>query len=139
MTRRAACVSAAELPTERQVQRAILRMAGSCFRDVFIHHSPNGTKLAGSQRDRQVAGGILKGDGTKTGFPDLVFIWRGGIAFIEVKRPKSGRLTDEQKAVHETLRALGWPVVTVTSADEAYRFLDYCGAPRSGELIGAAA
>jgi hypothetical protein len=70
VTRRAARVPAAPHPfTERQVQRAILRMCGSCFRDVYIHHSPNGSKLAGSERDRQVAGGILRGDGMKAGWP----------------------------------------------------------------------
>lgn len=114
-------------------------MCGSCFRDVFIHHSPNGSKLAGSRRDRQVAGGILKGDGTKAGFPDLICIWRGGVAFIEVKKPKEGRLTNEQKAVHEQLTGLGWPVATVTDVDQAYVFLNECGAPRSAELLGIAA
>jgi hypothetical protein len=115
-------------------------MCGSCFRDVFIHHSPNGSKLAGSERDRQVAGGILRGDGMKAGWPDLQCVWSPGkTAFIEVKRPKIGRLTPDQVAVHEHLRALGFEVATVTSDDEAYLFLDRCGAPRSAELLGVAA
>jgi hypothetical protein len=128
-----------ELPSERQVQRAILAMAGVCFRDVFIHHSPNGTKLPGSQRDRQVAGGILRGDGMKAGFPDLILIWRGGIAFIEVKRPKNFKISDDQKKVHDTLDSLGWPVAVVTSPEEAFSFLKDCGAPCSAEMIGVAA
>lgn len=123
------------LPPERSVQRQILAMCGLCFKDVLIHHSPNGSKLAGSQRDRQVAGGILKGDGTKTGWPDLECHWHGGCAFIEVKRPKTGRLTAEQKAIHDKLTALGKPVATVTSPEEAYRFLRECGAPCSGEMV----
>lgn len=124
-------------PTERSVQRAILSMCGTCFRDVFIHHSPNGTKLAGSKRDRQVAGGILKGDGCKAGFPDLMFIWRGGMAFLEIKRP-GGRLSPEQRAMHATLRNLGWPVDTVTSDLAAYRFLRECGAPCSAVIARVA-
>jgi hypothetical protein len=121
--------------SERQVQRQILRMCGHCFADVLIHHSPNGTKLAGSKRDRQVTGGILKGDGTKPGWPDLAFVWKGGGAFIEVKRP-GGRLSPDQKAIHEHLRSLSWPVETVDNVNDAYRFLIRCGAPCSGELVG---
>lgn len=121
------------LPTERQVQRAILSMCGTCFRDVFIHHSPNGSKLAGSKRDRQVAGGILKGDGMKAGFPDLMLIWRGGIAFIEVKKP-GGTLQPEQKSVHQILMSMGWPVAVCKSHDEAYDFLLQCGAPCSARM-----
>jgi hypothetical protein len=127
------------LPTERQVQREILRMAGTCFRDVFIHHSPNGTKLPGSERDRQVAGGILRGDGMKAGFPDLIILWAPGKGcFIEVKRPKNFQISDVQKAMHERLDELGWPVATVTSPEAAYRFLKECGAPCSGQLMVAA-
>lgn len=119
-----------ELPTERQVQRSILQMCGLCFPDVYIHHSPNGSKLAGSLRDRQVAGGILKGDGMKAGFPDLICLWEDGEGcFLEVKRPKVGQLSPAQKAVHAILFQIGWPIATVTSADEAYSFLRRCGAP----------
>lgn len=110
-------------------------MCGACFPDVFIHHSPNGSKLPGSLRDRQVAGGILKGDGVKAGFPDLIFVWRGGIAFIEVKRPKNSTLSVEQRAVHEILRNMGWAVGIAKSADDAHAFLKDCGAPCKGELL----
>jgi hypothetical protein len=124
------------LPSERQVQRAILSMMGTSFRDVFVHHSPNGTKLPGSNRDRQVAGGILRGDGMKAGFPDLLCLWspRDG-CFIEVKRPKIGVLSDNQKAIHARLIELCWPVATVSSSEEAYTFLRQCGAPCSAEMV----
>jgi hypothetical protein len=124
-------------PTERQTQRAILAMCGVSFRDVLIHHSPNGSKLAGSLRDRQVAGGILKGDGMKAGWPDLVCHWAGGgTCYIEVKRPKLGIVSTEQKAIHAKLTGLGIPVATVTTHGEAYTFLRQCGAPCSAEMIG---
>jgi hypothetical protein len=126
--------------TERQIQRAILKMCGALFPDVFIHHSPNGSKLAGSARDRQVTGGILKGDGMKAGFPDLICLWAPGKGCcLEIKRPRIGRLTPDQIAVHSTLSNLGWPVATVTSQDEAYAFLKACGAPCRGELMKVAA
>lgn len=117
------------LPTERQVQRSILAMLGQCFPACLVHHSPNGAHLAGNNESRFKQAGALLGDGMKRGFPDLIVIWTGGIAFLEVKRPKLGKLSDEQKAIHEQLRERGWPVATVTSIDEAYAFLRECGAP----------
>lgn len=123
------------LPTERQVQRAILQMCGLAFPDVFIHHSPNGTKLPGNQRDRQVAGGILRGDGMKAGWPDLECVWAPRMtAYLEVKRPKTGKLSADQISVHEKLLSLGFPVKTVTSPEEAYEFLIMCGAPCRARL-----
>lgn len=124
---------AAAIPTERQVQRAILQMCGACFPDVFIHHSPNGAFL-GSARDKAIRGGVMKGDGTKAGFPDLICLWNGGLAFIEVKRPKNSVTSDAQKAVQERLTALGWPVATAKSPDDAHAFLKGCGAPCRGEM-----
>ena len=121
-------------PTERQIQRAILEMCGKLFPDVFIHHSPNGAFLGSNPRDRAIRGGALKGDGTKKGFPDLLFVWNGGVAFIEVKRPKGSTTSDEQKAVQERLRELGWPVATAKSANDAHAFLKSVGAPCRGEI-----
>jgi hypothetical protein len=126
-------VAGGVVPTERQVQRAILQMCGAVFPDVFIHHSPNGAFL-GSPRDRAIRGGVMKGDGCKAGFPDLIFVWDGGLAFVEVKRPKQSTLSDEQKRVHETLRGMGWPVAIAKSADDVHAFLKTCGAPYKGEL-----
>lgn len=117
------------LPTERQVQRSILAMCGTCFPSVYITAIPNGAHLAGNDQARFKQMGALKGDGLKVGFPDMMAIWDGGIAFMEVKRPKFGRLSDQQIAVHEELSSRGWPVATVTSIDEAYSFLKRCGAP----------
>lgn len=117
------------LPTERQVQRSILQMCGTCFPSVYITAIPNGAHLAGNDQARFKQMGALKGDGLKVGFPDMMAIWDGGIAFMEVKRPKLGRLSDQQIAVHDELRSRGWPVATVTSIDEAYAFLRGCGAP----------
>lgn len=120
--------------TERQVQRSILEMAGACFPDVLIHHSPNGAYLGNTARDRAIRGGMLKGDGTKAGFPDLICIWQGGTAYIEVKRPKGGVTSDDQKRIQGRIAELGWPVATAKSANDAHAFLKACGAPCRGEI-----
>lgn len=132
-------MSSAPLPTERQVQRAILQMAGTCFRHVLIHHSPNGAHLAGNSSARFRQMGALLGDGMKPGWPDLTCVWGGGVAFIEVKRPKLGKLSIQQEGIHEILRGFGWPVATVTSQEEAFEFLKSCGAPCNAEIMGRAA
>lgn len=124
------------IPTERQVQRAVLAMIRTCFPRCFVHHSPNGAHLAGSGAARFKQVGALLGDGMVKGFPDLAIFWPGkGGAFIECKRPKTGKVSDEQKAVHELLASLGWPIAVVRSVDEAYEFLKSQGAPWSGAAI----
>lgn len=128
------------LPTERQVQRQILAMCGTCFPDVLIFHIPNGAHLAGNTVARFKQMGALKGDGFKPGVPDLLCLWSPSDGcFIEVKRPKTGRLSPEQKAIHSRLIELCWPVATVTSAEESYSFLRQCGAPCKHEIRAVAA
>lgn len=122
------------VPTERQTQRAILKMAAVCFPEVLLHHSPGGAHLAGNNTARFKQMGALKGDGMKVGFPDLIALWTGGLAFLEVKRPKGGKVSDEQLAMHERIEALGWPVAVIKSVPEAHSFLLNCGAPCVGEL-----
>lgn len=127
--------AATVLPTERQVQRGILRMCGLCFPKVYITAIPNGAHLAGNDQARFKQMGALKGDGLKVGFPDLLCLWAVGKgALIEVKRPKTGKLTEEQIATHARLLGLGWPVKTVNNVNDAYAFLKELGAPCVGRM-----
>lgn len=116
------------IPTERQIQRAILKMAGLCFPDVLLAHVPNGAHLSGNERERCMQMGALKGDGLKIGFPDLIAIWNRGVAFIEVKRP-GGKLSPQQLVMHDRLNQLGYTPAVVTSPAEAFEFLKERGAP----------
>lgn len=121
------------LPTERQIQRAILAMRKVAFPQVFIFHVPNGAHLAGSQTARFKQMGALKGDGLVNGVPDLFALWSvQKIAALEIKRTPKSPVSAEQKAVHELLASLGIPCRIITSVDEAYVFLRECGAPWSG-------
>ena len=127
--------AALAIPTERQVQRSILAMCGRLFPDVWITHIPNGAHFAGTDRQRAMQMGALKGDGLKKGTPDLLCIWEGGKGcFLEVKRVKGGKVSDDQQSVMATLMARNWPVAVVHSDDEAHAFLKSCGAPCRGEL-----
>lgn len=125
----------APIPTERQIQRSIIAMCGTLFPDVFITAIPNGAHLAGNATARFKQMGAMKGDGLKVGFPDLLFLWRPGKGCcIETKRPKTGRLSEAQIAVQERLKAIEWPVTTLSSVEAAHAFLKDCGAPCRGEL-----
>ena len=123
----------APLPTERQTQRAILRMVEWCFPNVLLVHVPNGAHLAGSA-------GPLLGDGMRPGFPDLIAIWPGGVAFMEVKRPQGPRgggggvISPDQQDMIARLRDMKHRVAIVRSQEEAHLFLKSCGAPFCGEL-----
>ncbi len=122
------------IPTERQVQRAILSMMGRCFPNVFVTHIPNGAHLAGPPTARFKQMGALRGDGLKPGFPDLLCLWARGNrgALLEVKRPKGGVVSDAQRAMHERLDGIGWTVAIVTSPQEAFDHLKLRGAPWNG-------
>jgi hypothetical protein len=100
---------------------------------VLIHHSPNGAYLAGDA-------GPLLGDGMKPGFPDLIAIWEGGVAFMEVKRafgPRGGGggvVSDHQEDMMQLLWSMGHRVGIVRSVDDAYNLLLECNAPCVGKL-----
>ena len=94
-------------PLEDQEQQALvnwLRMKGIRF-----HHSPNG-----GHRHKATAG-KLKAQGVSAGFPDLVIFpnRHQPILFIEMKRQKGGRVSDEQQEWLEFIEELfsrGYPV-----------------------------
>lgn len=121
--------TASSVPTERQVQREILRMCGTVFPDCLIAHVPNGSHLSGNERARCMQMGALKGDGLKIGFPDLIVLWDYGCGFLEVKRPKGGRVSPVQEAMHSRLGELGHRVRVVTSAIEAQATMLEWGVP----------
>jgi hypothetical protein len=74
----------------------------------------------------------------KPGFPDLICLWPVGRgAFIEVKREKTGRVSPEQFAMHEEIRALGWPILVTFSVNDAFEFLKANGAPWNGVVWNA--
>jgi hypothetical protein len=116
-------------PTERQVQRGILALCGRVFPSAIIAHVPNGSHLSGNDAARSRQMGALKGDGLKVGFPDLIVIWNHGVGFLEVKRPRLGRVSPVQEAMHQALAERGARLAVVTSAEEAQQALEGWGVP----------
>lgn len=99
-------------PTERQVQRAVVN--GLRRQGYLVFAIPNG-----GTRNRNEAI-QMKLDGVTSGIPDLFAIGAAGKpCWLEVKRPKGGRLSENQKWAISALRERGQPVAVVTSYDEA--------------------
>ena len=107
-------------------------MCGAVFPAALVAHIPNGAALAGDTgaRCRQI--GALKGDGFKPGMPDLLITWNHGVAFLEIKRPRLGRVSPEQESIHTTLPEQGHRIAVVTSAGEAQALLLDWGVPATG-------
>lgn len=104
--------------------------AGSLVFAVKNEHGASG-RTAG-QRAR--FGAKRKAEGVAAGFPDLGVLLPGGrTVFIEMKAPKSGRLSDAQRMRHAELRALGFGVGVATSIDTAEAALRALGVPLNGE------
>lgn len=104
---------------ERSVQRgAIGLLARFGFRAA---HVPNGAQLAGDRlaRIKQIA--ALKADGFAPGFPDLIVFGKraGEIGFMECKREKGGKLSDEQLHWRDFLLALGFRWALVETPEDA--------------------
>ena len=109
-------------PTDRnaeaRIQRAILEYIWAAYPDVICAAVPNG----GFVLDKRVVA-RLKWLGLLPGFPDLILIWTGGFALVEVKQP-SGVLSDSQRALIPLLRSRGTRVAiwrSVQDADDGLR------------------
>lgn len=61
----------------------------------------------------------------RRGWPDRLVILPGGkITLVELKRPKGGRLSPGQIAIHSQLARLGWPVLTLKNPMAIDQFID---------------
>jgi hypothetical protein len=83
----------------------------------------------------RVRGRVLKGMGLVPGMPDWLIAHGGKTLWIELKSP-IGRLSPEQKAVHERLRQAGHFVEIGRSIDDVIDALDRHGIPHRISTVG---
>jgi len=112
--------------TEAELQKLVIKWFDSALPDGSVyHHSPNEGK-------RHISYNVkLKTLGMKTGFPDLClfvptrYFWSGVPCsiFIELKKPKGGRISPAQKEAQEELLATGAAVATLNSLAKVKAFL----------------
>ena len=107
-------------PTEEQEQAAVMEWAMLMEKQLpelaLLFHIPNG-----ADRHPAVAA-KLKRQGVKAGVPDLFLpVARGGFhgLWVEMKRQKGGRLSDEQKAWMDALNAEHYLAVRADGAEAA--------------------
>lgn len=103
---------------EDAIQRAVfqhLRARGTS--DVFAFHVPNGGKR------KPIEAAILKGLGVQAGVPDIILIRAGHAYALELKAP-GGRLSPNQIATHDKLRAAGVEPHVAYGLDEALAWLE---------------
>lgn len=116
-------------PTEEQEQAAVFQWAALMVRQApelrLLFHIPNGGLRSKTEAVR------FKRTGVKKGVPDLCLpVARKGYhgLYIEMKREKGGKLSEEQKAWLDELFAQGYLAVRCDGADEAIGILsDYLG------------
>ena len=104
-------------PEEHDEQVAFVRWFRAQFPGVLIYSIPNGSHLAGTigQRAAQVA--RLKAEGMLPGVPDLHIPWWN--LYIEMKRQRGGRLSEDQVRVHDHLRRAGCKVIVAKGWEDA--------------------
>ena len=107
-------------PTEEQEQMAVIEWAMLMEKQApelaLLYHCPNG-----ADRHPAVAA-KLKKQGVKPGVPDLFLPVARGTAhglYIEMKRQKGGRVSEDQKAWMVALTQHGYVCVVAHGAEEA--------------------
>ena len=98
---------------ETQIQRAVIQhLAWRARPGVWWTHIPLGGLRS------KVEAAILRGLGTTRGTPDLLIVADGKAHFLELKSAR-GRVTGDQQACHEALRAAGADVAVAHGIDQA--------------------
>ena len=113
------------IPTEAQEQAALFRwakcMAWKWTELRCMHHIPNG----GSRNPIEAR--HLKEQGVKAGIPDIFLPcarggWHG--LYIEMKRRTGGRISEEQRAMLDALRAQGYRTQVCKGWEQAKQIIE---------------
>jgi hypothetical protein len=114
----------APVPTEHQEQRAVIawaRVMRARWPELdLLYAIPNGARTAWSVAKR------LRAEGMVRGVPDLCLpVPKGGYhaLYVEMKRTKGGRLSEEQRRWADLLRVHGNLVVMAKGAERATELL----------------
>jgi len=66
-----------------------------------------------------LAGSRLKRMGVMPGWPDFMFLGPGRVFFLELKRPKRGRLSEDQQRIAQHIMRCGFGYLCTDSVDDA--------------------
>lgn len=126
-------------PTEETLHKQAARyLEHACPRggSVMWWHTANGASLAGNKQQRCAQMNKLKSMGLLVGVADLIFVWRCGIGFIELKRSQLGHLNEAQTFFQRWCDRLGIPYEICWSLDSVEQTLRKWNVPLKGSLGG---
>lgn len=104
---------------EENLQKAIVRFLGHALPpDSFFFATTN---QRGTRKRFEM--GILKAMGARAGVPDLCILHRGRFFGLEVKAPKTGRLSEHQANAADAIVQAGGFYSVVRSVEEVERCL----------------
>lgn len=120
-------------PSERQLHLSVAEFFAVAFEKtgpnaVLAIHVPN----EGRRTNRE--GALLKAMGLLPGIPDWCLLHQGQATWIELKTMR-GRLSPEQMACHDMLRAVKCGVFLCRSLAEVELSLDQAGIPYRGSTV----
>lgn len=124
--------AAEKIPTEHTEQAKLVGRLRSFYRGVIVFSVPNG----GLRNKREAV--RLKAEGVLAGVPDLVVAEPAGRyhgLYIEMKRRKGGRVSEDQAKLHKKLRRKGYKVLVGWGVDDVWGDVEaYLALPRAGAL-----
>lgn len=107
-----------DIPLEKDEQKRLCKW----LKENKIGHFATGLGVKLGLDVKYVAS--LKSQGHYSGIPDLVvLLGNGKICFIELKRQKGGKVSEEQKKWIEYLNKNGYPAKVCKGCDEAIEFI----------------
>ena len=108
-----------DIPLEKDEQKRLCKW----LKENKIGHFATGLGVKLGLDVKYVAS--LKAQGHYSGIPDLVvLLGNGKICFIELKRQKGGKVSEEQKKWIEYLNKNGYPAKVCKGCDEAIEFIE---------------
>ncbi len=111
--RKAASATTAAIPTAHQEQVAFVKWFRQQYKGILIFAIPNA-----AVRSPRLAN-YLKAEGMVSGIPDLCIPAWG--TWIEFKRQKGGKVSQEQAEIHKTLQDQGETVFVAYGCDDAIK------------------
>ena len=108
-----------DIPLEKDEQKRLCKW----LKENKIGHFATGLGVKLGLDVKYVAS--LKSQGHYSGIPDLVILLGNGkICFVELKRQKGGKVSEEQKKWIEYLNINGYPAKVCNGCDEAIEFIE---------------
>ena len=105
-------------PSENRIHVAVVEhLRARCLPGEHWHHP-----VTGELRDDGTARKLQR-MGVRAGLPDLLLLIEGRLHGLELKRDHGGRLSRDQRAMHQELIAAGAVVATAHGVDQALAVL----------------